>query len=70
MTEQLIEFGLAIFSALMIAGGIYWKGRVDKDNEITIEQAEVAQDAKERLEEIKSIDNDADYIERVRNAER
>ena len=59
-----------IIGLLSVFGGSYYKGRKDKDNENKAEELGSATDAKERLESIQSIDDDADYIERVRNSER
>ena len=70
MIDQLIALGIAIAGALSIVLGAYFKGRKDKDTENKADNMESAQDAKQDLEEIKSIDNDDDFIKRVRDSER
>ena len=69
MSNELIAMIVGVIGiASMIFGG-YKKGRKDKGNEIKADNLEEATDAKERLESIKSIDNDDDYIKRVRDNE-
>ena len=69
MTEQLIALALSVLGALSIIAGAYFKGRKDKDNSNKAKELGSAVDAKQRLDEIKSSDDD-EYLERVRNAER
>jgi len=69
MTEQLVALALSVIGALSIIAGSYYKGRKDKDNENDSKDLKSAKNAKERLEGIKSIDNDDDYIKRVRDNE-